>query len=52
MKVFSIINNYPKGNKTAENALSVLRQPSFVTLPDTTLTTSNRPFFLPDFAEP
>ncbi|MDY5453019.1 MAG: fumarylacetoacetate hydrolase family protein [Alloprevotella sp.] len=52
MKVFSIINNYPKGNKTAENALSVLRQPSFVTLPDTTLTTSNRPFFIPDFAEP
>ena len=52
MKIFSIINNYPKGNKTAENALSVLRQPSFVTLPDTTLTTSNRPFFIPDFAEP
>lgn len=52
MKIFSIINNYPKGNKTAENALSVLRQPSFITLPDTTLTTSNRPFFIPDIAEP
>ena len=52
MKIFSVINNSVSYNKTGDLALFNTRQPAFLMLPDTVLTTCNRPFFIPDYALP